>query len=146
MKKDSMQQKREFAQILFVKEGLTQKEIHERTGVSEKTIGRWVEKYKWREMKKSLLVTKENQLIMMYDQLDWINTEVKNREYKLPAPKEADTISKITAAIKKLETDTSIAEIVEVCQKLVQYTRTVNPEFAAQLIKYCDAFITDKMK
>lgn len=60
--------------------------------------------------------------------------------------KDADIISKITTAIKKLETETSIGEIVEVSKQLVQFTSSVDSEFAKKLTHYCDAFISSKMK
>jgi putative lipoic acid-binding regulatory protein len=60
--------------------------------------------------------------------------------------KDADIISKITTAIKKLETETSIGEIVEVSKQLIQFTASQDSEFANKLTRYCDAFISSKMK
>lgn len=136
----------DYAKTLFVKDGLTQKEIASRLKLSEKTVGKWVKDGEWETLKKSMLVTKENQLIMLYDQLDFVNTDIKGRDYKIATPKEADVISKVTSAIKKLETETSVGETVEVCKQLIQFVRQQDIEFANQLTKYCDGFITDKMK
>lgn len=137
---------RGFAKVLFINDGLTQKEISERLNVTEKTIGRWVKEGEWENLKKSLLVTKENQLVMLYNQLDFINNHIHTREFKIASTKEADVISKLTSAIKKLETETSIAETVEVCKQLIQFVRQTDIEFSSQLVKYCDVFITNKMK
>ena len=62
------EQIKEWAQLLFVKEGLSQKEIAERTGKSAVTINRWVKEGEWTRLKQSLLVTREAQLSMMYMQ------------------------------------------------------------------------------
>lgn len=63
-----------------------------------------------------------------------------------PTSKEADMISKLTTAIKRLETETNIGETVEVSKQLIQFVRNIDPTFASQLLKYCDLFIQDKMK
>jgi DNA-binding XRE family transcriptional regulator len=60
--------------------------------------------------------------------------------------KDADIISKITTAIKRLETETNIGETVEVAKQLIQFIGSQDMVFANQLTKYCDAFITSKMK
>lgn len=63
-----------------------------------------------------------------------------------PTSGEADMISKLTTAIKRLETETNIGETVEVSKQLIQFVRNIDPTFASQLLKYCDLFIQDKMK
>lgn len=63
-----------------------------------------------------------------------------------PTSKEADMISKLTTAIKRLETETNIGETVEVSKQLIQFVRNIDSTFASQLLKYCDLFIQDKMK
>lgn len=60
--------------------------------------------------------------------------------------KDADIISKITTAIKRLETETNIGETVEVAKQLIQFIRQQDADFANTLTRYCDAFITSKMK
>lgn len=139
---------KDLAKILFVKDGLTQKEIAARLNLSEKTVSKWVNENggEWEKLKKSMLITKENQLSMLYDQLDFLNTDIKGRDYKIATPKEADVISKLTSAIKKLETETSVGETVEVAKQLIQFVRQQDAAFANRLTGYCDAFITEKMR
>ncbi len=40
---------RRTAKILYIEQGKTAKEVADLVGVAEKTIGEWVDKYKWRE-------------------------------------------------------------------------------------------------
>ena len=136
----------DYAKTLFVDQGLTQKEIAERLNVTEKTIGKWVKDGDWETLKKSMLTTKDNQLTMLYDQLDFLNSDIKSREYKIATPKEADIISKVTSAIKKLETETSIGETIEIAKQIIQFVRQQDLAFSYKLTQYCDAFITEKMK
>lgn len=60
--------------------------------------------------------------------------------------KDADIISKISNAIKKLETETNIGETVEVAKQLIQFIAGQDLDFSKHLTEYCDAFITAKMK
>jgi transposase len=140
------QVEKDFAKVLFVNDNVSQKEIASRLNVTEKTIGKWVKDGDWEKLKKSMLVTKENQLNMLYDQLDFLNTDIKDRDYKIATSKEADVISKLTSAIKKLETEISIGETVEVAKQLIQFIRSQDIAFANELTKYCDGFINEKMK
>lgn len=139
-------QKREWAQILYTKERLSGKEIAERVGVSEKTISNWKEKYLWEQLRKSLLVTKEEQLRKLYNQLDFITTKIEERENAVADTKEADVISKITSAIKQLETETSIAEIFEVGKQFIQFVRSDDIEAAKTITGFYDAFIQKNLK
>src|SRR5690606_22226338 len=101
-------QAKEYAKTLFLSENVHQKVIAERVGVTEKTIGRWIEAEGWRRLKRSLLTTKQTQISMLYDQLEWINSDIAARDSKVASAKEADVIIKLTAAIEKLEVETSI--------------------------------------
>ena len=62
-----------------------------------------------------------------------------------PTSKEADIISKITSSINKLETETSIGEIVDVAKQIIQFTQSIDLDFAKQLTEYFDLFIKQKM-
>ncbi len=62
-----------------------------------------------------------------------------------PNSKDTDMISKLTTAIKRLETETNIGETITVAKNLILFIRTIEPAFANQLTKYCDAFIKQKM-
>jgi transcriptional regulator with XRE-family HTH domain len=139
-------QEKEFAKSLFIGGGLTQKEIAERVSVTEKTIASWIKKEKWESLKKSLLTTKQNQLGFLYDQLDFLNTDIASREFKVAAGKEADTIIKLTAAINRLETETSIGDTVEVARNFIEFVRPQDLELAKTITNLFDVFITAKMK
>lgn len=139
-------QEKEFAKSLFIGGGLTQKEIAERVSVTEKTIASWIKKEKWESLKKSLLTTKQNQLGFFYDQLDFLNNDIAAREFKVADGKEADTIIKLTAAINRLETETSIGDTVEVARNFIEFVRPQDLELAKTITNLFDVFITAKMK
>jgi DNA-binding XRE family transcriptional regulator len=139
-------QEKEFAKSLYIGGGITQKEIAERISVTEKTLTKWIKDGKWESLKKSLLTTKQNQLAFLYDQLDFINTDISKRDYKVAVGKEADTIIKLTAAINRLETETSIGDTVEVARNFIEFVRPQDLELAKTITNFFDVFITAKMK
>lgn len=123
------EQKSDYAKTLYLTErGITQKEIAERTGVTEATVCGWVKKFGWDTMKKSLLTTKDEQLSMLYSQLDAANNAIINRDdgAKFPTAKEADAILKITAAISRLETETNIGDKMSIGREFLMYVRKVS--------------------
>lgn len=79
-------QEREYARVLFVSENLSQKEISERVGVTEKTLAKWAIEGEWKKLKRSLLNTRHNQLNLLYDQLEWLNNHIATRKpiYDVP--------------------------------------------------------------
>jgi transcriptional regulator with XRE-family HTH domain len=62
-----------------------------------------------------------------------------------PNSKDTDMISKLTTAIKRLETETNIGETITVAKNIILFVRSIDPKFANQLTSYCDAFIKQKM-
>jgi DNA-binding XRE family transcriptional regulator len=139
-------QEKEFAKSLYIGGGLTQKEIAARISVTETTLTKWIKVGKWDSLKKSLLTTKQNQLSFLYDQLDYLNTEITKRDSKVATAKEADVIIKLTAAINRLETETSIGDTVEVARNFIEFVRPQNLELAKTITDLFDVFITAKMK
>ena len=139
-------QEQEFARVLFVSENLSQKEIAERVGITEKTLSKWIEAGAWQKLKRSMLTTKQNQLGMLYDQLEWQNTLIADRDIKVATTKEADVISKITAAIQRLEVETSIGVIVEVARDCIESVRQYDLDLAKRMTSAFDMFIQSKMK
>jgi transposase len=139
-------QEREYARVLFVSENLPQKEIAQRVGVSENTISTWIQEGDWKKLKRSMLTTRHNQLILLYDQLDWMNLEISMRDIKMATSKEADSICKITSAIQKLEIETSIGEVYEVGRAFIDFMRPHDHALAVKVTGFFDLFIQTKMK
>jgi uncharacterized protein YjcR len=142
------EREREHAKILYLKENCTFKEVAERVGVSERTVSRWATEGKWDDLKTSLLTTKEDELRRLYAQLKELNTAIESKPEgkRYSDSKEADIFSKITASIRQLETETSVAQIVEVSRQMAEWLRAVDLEKAKQFVSWADAFIKTKLK
>ena len=118
---------RRTAQILYVDQNLTAKDVAERVGVSEKTVGDWVEKFSW----KSLRDAKNNspakrignikQIISnLSDEWLEVDREVKRLERDKGNPKEMadlrirlkgidDAVSKWNKTLENIEKDSNVS-------------------------------------
>ena len=138
----------EFAKTLFLdtSQKLTINEIAERVGVRPGTVGNWVKKQGWEKLRKSLLVTRQVMISDLYDQLEWLNSEIKGRANKVATSKEANTIAVITTSIKRLETETSVAEVYEVATGFLDFIKPQDFDLYKRLVPLFDVFINNKIK
>lgn len=111
----SISDKQYLAKIMFTVQKLEQKIIAKKVGVSEKTIGTWVEKFQWKKLRSRMLVSKEEVLSNLYEQLEELNNAIRARDqgHRFANTKEADVMVKYTASIRNLETELAIADIVD---------------------------------
>lgn len=157
------------AKTLFLskKENLTVKEIAERVGVRPSTVSNWIKRGNWKKLRQSLMVTRQQQISDMYDQLEILNNHIKTRpviydtpdklpkgkckeDYPIkvgnfPNSKEANTQISITNNIKKLETETSIAEIYEVATSFCDFVKPQDFDLYKTLVPLFDTFIQEKI-
>lgn len=141
----TMKMKKEWAQTLFVREGLLQKEIAEKIDVSAVTINKWVKAGGWQKLKQSLIVTRTEQLNRIYAQIDELNSHIlkKPEGERFADSKQADALAKLTAAAKTMETDASLADVIEVSRKILIYVRASIPAKAEELGRIFDDFIKE---
>lgn len=139
-------QKKEWAKLLYCFQNLSQVEIAERTGVSKTSINKWVNKENWESQKASLTVTREQQLMRFYSQIAAINDLIANRDQKYPTPSEADSINKLASAIDKMERESSLADIIGVSKRILDWLRPIDLAKAKELANVFDAFIKDSLK
>jgi transcriptional regulator with XRE-family HTH domain len=108
--------KQYLAKILFTREQLEQKVVAKRVGITEKTMSRWVNDFAWKKLRSRLLLSKDEQINAMYEELEEIKEKIlsKPKGDRYADTKLADIRSKTTSSIKDLETDLGIREIVDV--------------------------------
>jgi transcriptional regulator with XRE-family HTH domain len=147
MKELTLQQKKEWAGTLFIKENLTQQEIADKVGVSRQTVSRWAKDEKWEERKVGITLTREQQISNLHRQIKEINRAIEGREAdkRYATPAEADTINKLSSAIKKLETDVGVGETISVGMKFITWLRSFDVDRSKEFLKLWDAFIKDSL-
>ncbi len=126
-----------------MKENLTQQEIADRVGVSRITVNRWIADGKWEVQKAGLTLTREEQIANLYRQVAEINRKIADKPEgeRFASNAEADILGKLSAAIKKMETDVGIADIISVQTKFIEFLRSIDFEKAKELTQLSDAFI-----
>lgn len=140
-------QKKEWAKTLYLRENLTQQEIAERVGVSRVTVSNWVRAGKWEEQKAGLTLTRQEQVANLYRQVAEINRVISTRAEgeRYPNSKEADILGKLSAAIRNMEQEVGIADIISVLIGFIEWLRPLDLDKAKELTRLADAYIKDKL-
>lgn len=120
--------KQYLAKILFTSQKLDQKVVAQKVGITENTMTKWVRDFRWKDLRNRLLVGKEEMLNDFYEELAELNETIRGREKgkRFSNNKEADTKVKLTAAIRNLETELAIADIVATGIKFMKFMQMKN--------------------
>lgn len=140
--------KKDIAKDLYLKGGCTQEEIATKVGTTRQTVSRWAREGKWEELRASFTISTENILAGMIRQVSEIQNQANARKEgeRSFTSKEADTVVKITSAIKKLQNDAGITDIVNVGIKFTNWLRGIDIEKAKEYNELWDLFIKDQLK
>lgn len=106
-----MEAKRQRALQLFVRNGMQGNEIAALLGVSQKTVSLWRTADKWDDHKAAMTTTKPQELRRLYTRLTRLQDRIDERGGDITSA-EADIISKLATAIRKLEDDTGLSTTV----------------------------------
>ncbi|MDR3093650.1 MAG: DUF1804 family protein [Bacteroidales bacterium] len=140
--------RKKLALEMFLTGKYQQKEIAVMLGVSQQSIVRWAKVGKWDTLRANISTTKESILSSWYAQLAELKSKIEERKQgeRIATSKESDTMIKIAAAIRKLETETGIAETVSVCTKLCEFVRAYDVEKAREISDHFNAYIESLLK
>lgn len=150
MGKKEIDNKKELARILYMN-GENQQDIGEKVGVSRVTINKWVNDLGWKERRAAKAVTRPeliNKLLLSIDSMLDKAAVIDNPEQMAGL---GDKLSKIAAAIEKLDKKTNVVDTVEVCiafGKWVEHrigtSKEITPELAKIINKLQDQFINEQ--
>lgn len=140
-------QQAEYARTLYIKDSLTQKEIAMKVGVTEATIRAWKEKGKWDDLRAIHTISKPEMIRAWYGQINEINTAISSREEgkRYANSKEGDTLCKLSQAIKSLESELGISELVDSFTQLIDWVKPQDLTKAKELGELIDAFIKSRI-
>ncbi len=140
---------RQAAQTLYIDKCLTAKEIAEKLKVTEKTVGEWVRKGNWKEIRLAkqetpeLLIGKYNELLnSLLDQ----RLEIEKHSGVKPDNYYGiiDEMSKVAAMIDRLQKDgtLSLRTHILVLEKFMSALHQQNPELFMKLIDFQKEYLT----
>ena len=148
MDKLTNKQKKDWAKSLFLNEKLTQKELAARVGVSENTISKWVNEGDWEKLRKNILLTREEQMQLMINELEALNKFIQDKPpgFRFADSKEANIRRNLVKDIKELETKASLAEIIEAGKRFTKWLTISDLKKAREFADLFDAFIKDNLR
>lgn len=138
--------KRSIARTLFLEGHYTQEEIASKVGVSRQTVIRWAREDAWQELKASMSITPAQLIAGWQQQISEINRTIATREegQRYATPAEADALLKLATAIKKLQDDLGISEVISVCMRFLGWLRPLDAQQAKAFNDLMDVFIKDQ--
>jgi DNA-binding XRE family transcriptional regulator len=140
--------KKDIAKSLYLNGNFTQEEIADKVGTTRQTVSRWIKEGGWEDLKASITITPAQILSGLNRQIVEINNNINEREEgkRFATVAEADTLAKLASAIKKIEQDVGIADIVDVGIRFTNWLRPLDLDKAKEFNELLDAFIKDQMK
>ncbi len=145
----TMSDKQYLAKILFTREKLEQKLIAKKVGVSENTISKWVNDFNWKALRNRLLVSKDQILNDLYEQLENLHNAIRLKDAgeQYADTKQADIQIKLTASIRNLETDLAIADLVESGIRFIKHLQSTGTmEQVLEFSELWNAFLLNSIK
>lgn len=142
------EQKKMLAREIYLLGSYTYEEIAQKVGAQRQTISRWAKAGNWDNLKAGMTVTREAILSRMYQHLNNMNMAILDREpeKRQPDTKEADVMVKLAAAIKSMETDVGISDIISVGMRFGEFLRRIDLEKAKEYVKLWDVFLKEQIK
>lgn len=147
--KNSTTDKQYIAKVLYTREKLDQKVISKKIGVSETTISKWVNEFGWKKLRNRLLVGKDQILSDWYEELEEMQAaiKVKPEGKRFSDSKESDAKLKLSAAIRNLETELAISDIVESGIRFIKFLQVKGTyEQVLELSELWHQFILENTK
>ena len=138
--------KKSIAKSLYMDGNYTQEEIADKVGTTRQTVSRWIKAESWDTLKASLSITPAQIISQWNRQIVEINKKINERPEgeRFANTKEADALSKLAGAIKKLEADIGVPDCVSVAMRFLSGLRPLDIEAAKQFNNLFDAFIKDQ--
>lgn len=133
---------RDNAKTLYIKNGLTAKEISDFLGVSENTLGKWVEAGGWRQLRAANAASIDNIVSRTLAQIDKIY-KIAEDEERVITDNEADKIAKLSAGMRHLEKGIDPATRFTVLYDFLKFFKKVNEPAAIECAKAMPEYVNN---
>lgn len=140
-------EKKNWAELMFLRTDKSQKEIAEAVGVSEKTLSQWKTKENWDRLRASIIITKDEQLRRVYQQINELTSSIEKKDEgcRYADSFEADTLSKLASTARSLESNLSIADVIDVFMGFQDWLREVDLTKAKEISDFQDSYIKHRL-
>lgn len=151
--KKELEKKKELARLYYM-QGESQKSISTKIGVSGVTVSRWAAIGAWESKRAGINVTRpeivNKNLVLISKLLDRLNEEEIDLK---DVGKIVDQISKLAAAIERIDKKANVIDTIEVFTALnkwlelrMQWDYNITPELLRQFDYYQDLYISEQLK
>lgn len=139
--------KKTLAKDIYLLGQYTFEEIAEKVGSTRQTISKWCKEGQWEDLKAGMAVSREQILKGMYSQVNEINKAIQQKDagQRYASPAQADTLAKISSAIKKMEMDPGISDLVSAGIRFSEWLRTVDMDKTKEFVALWDAFLREQL-
>lgn len=146
--KEESERLKEHAKLIFLAETITTKDLAVRIDVDEKTMSKWIDDGGWEKFKRNLILTRDEQLSLLYDELSALNYFIQSKPEgsRFADSKEANIRRNLVKDIKELETDAQLPEIISALTQFTNFVRKNGLEDTKLVAGYVDAFIKFKTR
>lgn len=136
------------ARNLYFQTGLTQTQIAELVGVSQKTISTWMNDGKWKTLKQTIERAPAVMVEHMISELAEINKNIAAREpgKRFPTSQEVDIRRKILASVAMMQEHQSKSANAEVITNFIHYVRKRSDKDVKLIIPYADKYLQGEVK
>ena len=135
-------QLRDWAKHLYTRGEKGFAQISSETEISEAQLRQWASESSWDHLRKTMPTSKAYQIEKLYLLLEKANEKLLGVEDV--NPKDVDLIVKYTAAIKNLDTEISLQQIVEVAKAFTTWLHGHNRDLAKSMTIKFDKFIKER--
>jgi len=145
----SVNHARDLAQLLYTSHHKTIKEICLATDSTEAQIRDYIQKGNWEAHRRTLTATKQVQLEILYDILAEQTAKIKEhlagKKKEDITSKDADLVLKYTTAIKNLEKDTSVRELIDAGKLFITWVIKKDHSLGQHINQHWDDFIHERL-
>lgn len=137
----------EHAKLLFLAEKITAKDLAEKVGVSEKTIGDWIREGKWDRLKRNTFLTRQEQHAKLLEELERMNEDIAGADgLGYADAKQANARRLLVRDIKDLEAEEhGTSDIISVLIAFLEFSRKRDPQLAKTISHLSDLYIKSKL-
>jgi len=136
------------ARNLYFQTALTQAQIAELIGVSQKTVSVWMNDGRWKQLKESAELAPLVLIDQMTSELSELHHNIISREpgKRFATPQEAEIRRKILTSIKYLKEQQTTGVHEEVLSNFINYVRSQNPHDVKIIVVHADEYLTGELK